>query len=63
MMAEKEYGCPVSAAIAEIGGRWKPRILWALKDGKLRFNENNKTLPTITPRMIIKQLRELRELY
>ena len=62
MMAEKEYGCPVGAAIAEIGERWKPRILWALKDGKLRFNGINKTLPTITPRMLIKQLREL-ELY
>lgn len=58
-MVEKEYCCPVCAAIDEIGGKWKPLILWALKDGKLRFNEVNKTIPTITQRMLTKQLREL----
>ncbi|MEN4018301.1 MAG: winged helix-turn-helix transcriptional regulator [Methanobacterium sp.] len=42
-----------------MGGKWKPLILWALKDGKLRFNEINKKLPTITQRMLTKQLREL----
>lgn len=58
-MSEKEYCCPVGATIDEIGGKWKPLILWALKDGKLRFNEINKTIPTITQRMLTKQLREL----
>lgn len=59
-MAEgKEYCCPVGAAIDEIGGKWKPLILWALKDGKLRFSEINRTLTTITQRMLTKQLREL----
>lgn len=56
---EREYCCPVGAAIDEIGGKWKPLILWALKDGKLRFNEINKNLQTITQRMLTKQLREL----
>ena len=59
MTDKKEYCCPVGAAIDEMGGKWKPLILWALKDGKLRFNEINKTLPTITQRMLTKQLREL----
>ena len=58
-MTEKSYCCAVGAAIDEIGGKWKPLILWALKDGKLRFNEINKTIPTITQRMLTKQLREL----
>lgn len=56
---EREYCCPVGAAIDEIGGKWKPLILWALKDGKLRFNEVNKNLQIITQRMLTKQLREL----
>ncbi len=56
---EKGYCCPVGAAINEIGGKWKPLILWALKDGKLRFNEVNKAIPAITQRMLTKQLREL----
>jgi len=59
VVENKEYCCPVGAAIDEIGGKWKPLILWALKDGKLRFNEINKTIPAITQRMLTKQLREL----
>ncbi|MBV1728638.1 MAG: winged helix-turn-helix transcriptional regulator, partial [Methanobacterium sp.] len=39
MDKKKEYCCPVGASVDEIGGKWKPLIIWALKDGKLRFNE------------------------
>lgn len=60
-MAEKEYCCSVGAAIDEIGGKWKHPILWALKDGKLRFGEINKAVPDITQRMLTKQLRDLEE--
>ncbi|MGZ4857728.1 MAG: winged helix-turn-helix transcriptional regulator [Methanobacteriaceae archaeon] len=42
-----------------MAGKWKHPILWALKDGKLRFSEINKILPSITQRMLTKQLREL----
>lgn len=56
---EKEYCCPVGAAIDEIGGKWKHPILWALKDGKLRFSEIRKAIPDITQRMLTKQLRDL----
>lgn len=48
MDKKKEYCCPVGASVDEIGGKWKPLIIWALKDGKLRFNEINKILPAIT---------------
>ena len=59
MMTEREYCCPVGAAIDEIGGKWKHPILWALNDKKLRFNEINKIIPDISQRMLTKQLREL----
>ena len=59
MVENKEFCCPVAAAIDEIGGKWKPLILWALKDEKLRFSEINRALPAITQRMLTKQLREL----
>jgi DNA-binding HxlR family transcriptional regulator len=59
MNGNKDYCCFVEAALDEIGGKWKPLILWVLQDGKLRFNEINKILPTITQRMLTKQLREL----
>ncbi len=58
---EKEYCCPVGAALDEIGGKWKHPILWVLKDGKLRFNKIYKALPDITQRMLTKQLRDLEE--
>lgn len=51
----KEYCCPVCAAVNEIGGKWKPLILWALRKDTLRFG----TLSSITHRMLTKQLREL----
>lgn len=59
MNGNKDYCCFVEAALNEIGGKWKPLILWVLQDGKLRFNEINKILPSITQRMLTKQLREL----
>jgi DNA-binding HxlR family transcriptional regulator len=58
-MTEREYCCPVGAAIDEIGGKWKHPILWALNDKKLRFNEINKIIPDISQRVLTKQLREL----
>lgn len=59
MSGKKDYCYAVEAALDELGGKWKPLILWVLIDGKLRFNEINKLLPSITQRMLTKQLREL----
>lgn len=55
----EDYICSVELAISEIGGKWKSLVLCALKDGKLRFSEINKKLPTVTQRMLTKTLREL----
>ncbi|MBW8686953.1 winged helix-turn-helix transcriptional regulator [Chitinophaga sp. B61] len=42
-----------------IGGRWKPSILWALLDGKLRYSELKKNIPEVSERILVLQLREL----
>jgi DNA-binding HxlR family transcriptional regulator len=42
-----------------IGGRWKPNILWALLDGKLRYSELKKVIPDVSERILVLQLREL----
>ncbi|KXS40212.1 MAG: MarR family transcriptional regulator [Methanolobus sp. T82-4] len=55
------YVCPVEATLDVIGGKWKPLILWQLKDEILRFNSLQQTLPGISPKMLTKQLRELEE--
>ncbi len=59
MAQRKDYCYAVEAALDELGGKWKPLILYVLIDGKLRFNEIDKLLPSITQRMLTKQLREL----
>ena len=58
---KKEFNCPVEAALAVIGGRWKSLILWHLRDEALRFSELKKRIPSITQRMLTNQLRELEQ--
>lgn len=56
------FGCPVEAAIEAIGGKWKGVILYYLSedcDTPKRFNELRKLMPSVTQRMLTKQLREL----
>jgi DNA-binding HxlR family transcriptional regulator len=56
-----EYSCPVEATLYVIGRKWKPLILWQLKDSILRYNTLQQTLPGISTRMLTKQLRELED--
>ena len=55
-----KYGWPIEATIDVIGGKWKPLIIYHLKDGTLRFSQIvNKVEPRITQRMLTKILREM----
>ncbi|MDP3563595.1 MAG: helix-turn-helix domain-containing protein [Methanoregula sp.] len=49
----------VHAYISAIGGKWKPEILWYLKDGPLRFGELQRSVSGITQVTLTKNLREL----
>lgn len=56
----KRYRCYFELALAAMGGKWKPIILYHLSvEGVLRFGELNRGIPEITQRMLTKQLREL----
>ena len=58
----KEYHCPVEATLDVIGGKWKPLILWQLKEVEvIRYNKLQQNLHGVSPRMLTKQLRELEE--
>jgi len=59
--SKREYGCPVEAAIDIIGGKWKPVILWHIKDKPMRFTEIRSNLPSVTQGVLTRQLRELED--
>ncbi|UOQ51746.1 winged helix-turn-helix transcriptional regulator [Hymenobacter cellulosivorans] len=50
---------PVTDALYVLQGKWKLPILLALAPGTKRFGELTKALPTITDRMLSKELKEL----
>ncbi|WP_082653293.1 helix-turn-helix domain-containing protein [Aureimonas sp. AU22] len=54
-------GCSVEAAVGLIDGKWKSVVLFHLLSGTLRFGELRRQIPTVTPRMLTNQLRELEE--
>jgi DNA-binding HxlR family transcriptional regulator len=58
----KVYYCPVEVTLDLIGGRWKPLILWHLKErGILRHGQLKRLIPTITQKMLTQQLRQLED--
>ncbi|RWX81049.1 transcriptional regulator [Neorhizobium lilium] len=55
-------GCPVESTLSFLDGKWKGVILHhLLEEGTLRFNALRRRIPSVTQRMLTKQLRELEE--
>lgn len=56
----EKYNCPLGLTLGVIGGKYKVMIIWFLYQKKiLRYNELQKTIKGVTPKMLISQLREL----
>jgi DNA-binding HxlR family transcriptional regulator len=58
--ADKMIDCPVMATVDVVGGKWKPRILWLLRQGKTRFGVLQRGTGAST-RMLTKSLKELED--
>lgn len=54
-----EFLCGLDAAVAVVGGKWKPLILWALSDQPRRTGELRRELPGVSEKVLTQQLREL----
>jgi DNA-binding HxlR family transcriptional regulator len=54
------YGCGLEAALAVVGGKWKPIVLWHLAPGPRRFGELRRLVAGISEKMLIQQLREMK---
>lgn len=54
-----EFLCGLDAAVAVVGGKWKPLILWVLSDRPRRTGELRRELPGVSEKVLIQQLREL----
>jgi DNA-binding HxlR family transcriptional regulator len=58
-MRRQTYGCGLEAALAVVGGKWKPIVLWHLTPGPRRFGELRRLVTGISEKMLIQQLREM----
>ena len=57
----KKAYCPVDFAFQRVGGKYKGRILWFLKDKTLRYGELKRTVEGISPKMLTQALKELED--
>jgi DNA-binding HxlR family transcriptional regulator len=58
-MKPQTYGCGLEAALAVVGGKWKPIVLWHLAPGPRRFGELRRLVTGISEKMLIQHLREM----
>ena len=52
-------GCPLTAALAAIGGKWKLIIVYWLAESPKHFAALRRVMPGISQKVLTQQLREL----
>jgi DNA-binding HxlR family transcriptional regulator len=52
-------GCPLTAALAAIGGKWKMIIVYFLAESPKHFAALRKSMPSISQKVLTQQLHEL----
>ena len=59
---EKDFGCPLEAALEAVSGKWKTRIVGTLyRKGSVRFGDIKKELDGVSDAVLSSVLRELQE--
>lgn len=58
-MSIDEPDCGLDVALAVMGGKWKPLMLYHLRSGPERFGDLKRLVAGISEKVLIQQLREL----
>ena len=58
---DRTEACPIEELMDTIGGRWKVFILWELIQSPRRSAELRRSIPPITQKVFIEQLRDLED--
>jgi DNA-binding HxlR family transcriptional regulator len=53
------FSCGLDAALAVIGAKWKPLVLYHLAKDTLRYGELMRAVGAVTHKVLIQQLKEL----
>lgn len=51
--------CPALVAVKTISGKWKTRVLWALRDGPSHFRGLLEALPGVSAKVLTEQIRQM----
>jgi len=58
-MSTFRFNCGLDAALAVLGGKWKPLVLFHLAHGVHRYGELRRAVGNVTDKVLIQQLKEL----
>ena len=59
MTTDEPPQCGLDVALAVMGGKWKPLILYHLSSGPKRFGDLKRSVVGVSEKVLIQQLREL----
>jgi DNA-binding HxlR family transcriptional regulator len=58
-MSSITFTCGLNAALAVLGGKWKPLVLFHLAHGVHRYGELRRAVGSVSDKVLIQQLKEL----
>lgn len=61
MKIRKDYTCPLEVVHDIVKGKWKPIIIFNLKNHSMSLSQLEKSINGISQKMLLEQLKELRE--
>lgn len=61
MKIREEYTCPLELVHDMVKGKWKPIIIFQLRNGVCSFAELHKSIAGISQKMLLEQLHEMKE--